>query len=120
MNSKVTLLARLSIFLVGFVLVSCAQDVANRYYVSEKFPEKPVDQVDLLTSKPSRPFNVIADFQSRNETPAAIRKKAAKIGADAVIVTTLGGSYAFSDQWVNQDSQKNTYSRIIGTAIRYK
>ena len=36
---------------------------------------------------------VIADFQSRGENAKAMQKKAAKIGADAVIVVYLGGYY---------------------------
>lgn len=98
----------------------CATDVANRYYASKKFAEKPVEEVQLLFSRPKRDFTVIADFQSRNESPESVRRRAAKIGADAVIVTTLGGQYSFSDEWASSDSQSRTYSRIVGTAIRYK
>mgnify|MGYP006173090541 CR=1 FL=1 len=47
-------------------------------------------------------------------------KKAAKIGADAVIIATLGGYYEIGTQWASQDNQASSYTRIVGTAIRYK
>jgi hypothetical protein len=96
----------------------CSSDVANRYYAEAKYPEKNAREVELLQKKPDRPFTVIADFQSRGESPESLRKKAAKIGADAIIVTLLGGYYDLSEQWAGQDSS-GTFSRIIGTAIKY-
>jgi hypothetical protein len=108
------------LYIISLLISGCAQDVANRYYASEKYPEKQSQQVELLYKRPKREFEVIADFQSRNESAASIRKKAAKIGADAVIVTSLGGSYSFSDEWANNDSQSHTSSRMVATAIKYK
>jgi hypothetical protein len=101
-------------------MFGCATDVANRYYGTERFAPKPVSEVEILRSKPSRDFIVIADFQSRGETPEALQLKAAQIGADAVIVTILGGMYNRGDQWASDDTMANSYSRIVGTAIKYK
>lgn len=101
-------------------LVSCATDVANRYYGAEQYPAKDSKAVELLWQRPSREFTVIADFQSRGESPEAVRQKAAKIGADAVIVSILGGYYDTREQWAGSDRKNNTYSRITGTAIKYK
>jgi len=101
-------------------LTGCASDVANRYYAKERYASRSPADVELLYERPAREFVVIADFQSRGETPKALRKKAAAIGADAVIVSTLGGQYRIADQWADQDSRKHTYTRITGTAIRYK
>ena len=97
-----------------------AVDVANRYYALERFPAKKPKEVELLWERPPREFIVIADFQSRGESPEAVRKKAAKIGADAVIVSILGGWYDTTGQWAGIDKQARTYTRITGTAIRYK
>jgi len=105
--------------LLLFVLAACASDVANRYYSSKTYPPKQVDKVDLLYVKPERPFEVIADFQSRGESERSIQKKAAKLGADAVIVTTLGGLYSRSEEWAGKDRHSGTGSRIVGTAIVY-
>lgn len=107
--------------LVGllFLLGGCATDVANRYYSSKTYPPKKPDQVQILYSKPARNFEVIADLQSRGESPESVRDKAAKLGADAVIIATLGGAYSRGDEWAGKDSESKTYSRIVGTAIVY-
>jgi hypothetical protein len=98
----------------------CATDVANRYYSDVHYPPRPVAEVELLTAAPSRVYIVLADFQARGETAQDMRRLAAKIGADAVIVTFLGGLYNSGDQWAGHDSQNQTYSRIVATAIKYK
>ena len=102
------------------VLAACATDVANRHYGTEKYPPKTPAEVELLWQSPKKTYVVIADFQSRGESPEAIREKAAEIGADAVIVSTLGGSYSRSEEWAGMDRNAATYSRITGTAIKYK
>lgn len=107
------------------ILAACASDVANRYYSNRKFSPVPVSEVQLLWDKPDRPFEVIADFQSRGETPTAIRKKGAAIGADAVIVSIVGGDYSLFEQWADHDGHANPdprfdgSARINGTAIKY-
>lgn len=101
-------------------ITGCAVDVANRYYAPVKYPPKDPSEVAILRAAPTRPYEVIADFQSRGESPKSVAKKAAKIGADAVIIATLGGYYEIGTQWASQDNQSHTYTRIVGTAIRYK
>jgi hypothetical protein len=109
----------ISLFLVALLLCSCAQDVANRYYSAQRYPERDPRSVELLFNAPSRPFTVIADLQSRGESPDGMRKRAAQIGADAVIVTPLGGLYNRADEWATADSMSNTYSHLVGSAIKY-
>lgn len=109
-----------SIVLCSFFLSGCVSDVANRYYSNETYPAKKIDEVELLFEKPKRPFIVIADFQSRGESFESLRKKAAKIGADAIIVVALGGKYSLSEEWAKNDRYKNKYhSHVAGTAIKY-
>lgn len=115
-----TSLLRLFCLLIAISLAGCATDVANRYYASEKYAPKQVAQVELLRGRPTKPFIVIADFQSRGESAQSMRKRAAKIGADAIIVTNLGGYASLSTEWAGEDPYSNTYSRLIGTAIKYK
>src|SRR2546426_342003 len=88
--------ATLAAFEVVFTLFcsACAVDVANRYYAAERYPERSPKSVEILSHAPSRPFMVIADFQSRGESAEALRRRAAKIGADAIIVTRIGGLYS--------------------------
>ena len=74
----------------------------------------------MLRSKPKRDFIVLADFQSRGDTAESLRKKAARIGADAIIVTTLGGYASLTTEWAADDPHNKSYSRIIGTAIKFK
>jgi len=112
--------SRLLVLIIAVALLGCASDVANRYYGDTRYPPKNVSEVELLSRKPSRPFTVIADFQSRNEGPEDMRAKAAQIGADAVIVSLLGGAYNRGEQWAGSDSMSNTYTHITGTAIVYK
>ncbi len=114
------------ISLVLFVIISsgCATDVANRYYAATKYAPKNEKDVSILTSKPSKDFVVIADFQSRGDTPESLRSKAAEIGADAVIVSVIGGLYSHAEEWAGKDSMQGVNSQIsghiVGTAIKYK
>ena len=103
-----------------YLLTSCVHDVASRYYGKTTYPPKEPSAVEILWKSPARPYEVIADFQSRGETPEDMRCKAAKIGADAVIVSTLGGYRARGEEWAGSDSYSNTYTRITGTAIKYR
>jgi len=108
-------------FGIAFAAMSgCASDVANRYYAGEKYAPKEPAEVSILWERPTREFKVIADFQSRGESPKDLQEKAAKIGADAVIVSILGGNYSRSEEWAGNDRESNSYTRITGTAIKFR
>jgi len=100
-------------------LTGCAIE-AHRYYLKEKLPAKNIKEVDVLWEAPVRPYVVIADLQASNTTVKCIQKRAAEIGADAVIVTLTGGHYSESEIWAGNDRYSNTYTGLIGTAIKYK
>ncbi len=109
------IIATLFIFLQG-----CTSDIANRYYASEQYPSKNKEEVLILDSKPTRPFIVIADFQSRGESSSDLQEKAAKIGADAVIVSHIGGYYSRDEEWASKDRyQGKFHDHILGTAIKF-
>lgn len=115
-----TVKAKIASIIAGVALFAgCATDVANRYYSDTHYPPRPVGEVEVLTTEPPRAYTVLADFQARGETAQDMRRLAAKIGADAVIVTYLGGFYNSGNQWAGHDSQNHTYSRIVGTALKY-
>jgi len=120
MPRTLSLLGSVAVAVAVMALGCVATDVANRYYGTERYPAKDPRDVEILWERPSRRFTVIADFQSRGESPEAVRSKAAEIGADAVIISVLGGTYDVGEQWAQGDRYRNTYSRIIGTAIRFK
>ena len=110
----------IALIIFGLSLVGCATDIANRYYASEQYPPKTKEEVLILNSKPTRAFIVIADFQSRGETASDLQAKAAKIGADAVIVSHVGGLYSRSEEWASKDRYKGEfYDHILGTAIKF-
>ena len=110
----------IALIVFGLSLISCASDIANRYYVSERYPPKNKEDVLILDSKPTRSFIVIADFQSRGESPSDLQEKAAEIGTDAVIISHVGGYYSRSEEWASKDRYKGKfYDHILGTAIRF-
>lgn len=102
------------------LIAGCAYDEAHRYYADERYPARDPEQVEILHSKPDRPHVIIADLQARGASAEYMRKEAAKIGGDAVIVSFYGGYRARSDEWAGQDAQKHTYSRITGTVLKYR
>jgi hypothetical protein len=115
LNLKIVMLISCALIIAG-----CASDVANRYYGSEHYPPTPLKAVELLYGKPDKKFIVIADFQSRGESYKSLRKKAAEIGANAIIVSSIGGYYSTSEEWAGNDRYKDKYhDHVIGTAIRY-
>ena len=101
-------------------LTGCVAGEANRYYLKEKLPAKNIKEVEVLREAPSRPYIVIADFQALQITVKQMQKRAAEIGADAVIVTPAGGWYSDSEVWAGNDKYSNSYAGLIGTAIKYK
>jgi hypothetical protein len=112
-------------FVAGIVALcafasGCVSDQANRYYGTERYPARPAEQVEVLSDAPTKPYEVIADFQARGASVNYMRKRAGEIGADAVIVGTYGGYRAKGDEWASSDSQAKSYSRITGTALKYK
>ena len=100
--------------------IGCVTDEANRYYLKNKLPAKSIDEVEVLWSEPLKPYVVIADFQAINASVKHMRKRAAEVGADAVIVVPAGGWYSEDEIWAGKDRHSNSYSRLIATAILYK
>ena len=120
LRNKCTRMPLTILFIFGLFLIGCASDVANRYYAGKQYPPKNKADVLVLKSKPTRAFIVIADFQSRGETPSDLQEKAAKIGADAVIISQVGGFYSRSEEWASNDRyQGQFHDHILGTAIKF-
>lgn len=109
------------IAIVALTIMSgcAATDVANRYYADERYAPVPVEQVAVLEKPPARPYTIIAEFQSRGEQPESVRKKAAGIGADAVIITLFGGEHSLKAEWASDErNMSKTFTRIVGVAIK--
>jgi hypothetical protein len=108
------------IFVFLFFEIGCVSDEANRYYLREKLSPKKINEVEVLREEPQRPYIIVADFQAVNASFKHMQKRAAEIGADAVIVVPVGGWYSTNEIWAGKDKHSNSYSRLIGTAIKYK
>lgn len=108
----------LSLTVLG--LTACVTDEANRYYASEKYSPKAIGEVEILHGRPSKKFDVMAEFQSRGESNESFRKKSALIGADAVIIRNLGGYASLGSQWAGEDPYSGSHSRRVAIAIKYK
>jgi len=106
--------------LAGLASAGCVSDEANRYYASERYAERPPEDVEVLSEAPTAAYEVIADFQARGASIKWMRGRAAKIGADAVIIGTYGGYRSRGDKWAGEDKHWDSYSRITGIAIKYK
>ena len=100
--------------------IGCVSDEAGRYYLKERLPAKEIDEVEVLRTEPQQPYIVIADFQAYNASIRHMRKRAADIGADAVIIVSGGGKYSENEIWAGEDRYSGTYTRLIVTAIKYK
>lgn len=120
--SKKLQMIGLSVFLS--CVIGCTSDEADRYYLKENLPPKNVNDVKILREKPQRSYTVIADFQAKNGwfgVPVEyMQKKAAAIGADAVIIVYTGGSYSWGETRAGGESNSNSYTGMVGTAIKYK
>ena len=108
----------IAIHLLLLCQVGCMSDEANRRY--ETFSPKDVNEVEVLREAPQRPYIVIADFQANNATIKHMRKRAAEVGADAVIVVPAGGSYSRDEVWASSDRHSGSYTRLLATAIKFK
>ena len=106
--------------LMTILLLSCASDEAARYYGDVRYAPRSAEEVDVLYQAPTRAYIVLADIQARNVSPSYMQRRAAEIGADAVIIVRSGGSYSRSEVWADQDRYKRTYSRLLATAIKYQ
>jgi hypothetical protein len=121
--SKKLQMIGISVFLL--FVIGCISDEANRYYLKEKLPPKNASDVEILREKPQQPYTVIADFQAKNGfwvsvTPQYMQKRAAEIGADAVIIVPTGGLYSWNETRAGGEAYSNSYTGLVGTAIKYK
>ena len=114
---------KILLFFMVCLLMSCATDKAFRYYLTDRYPPKQFEEVQVLYQKPDRDFLVMADLQARGVSVKTLRKEAAKIGADAIIVAVVGEFYSRTEEWAELNKYKDVRgpsSRITVTAIKYK
>ena len=88
---------KLTAILIG-ALLSVLAACESTTVVGHTYPAVPVSSVEVLYQEPKRPYEVLAFVQSNKSWEmsgsadvADLRKKAAKVGADALIVTSMHG-----------------------------
>jgi hypothetical protein len=124
MRSKVILLV-----LMAAVLVSCSPVRIHMYPGAPHFRPTSPQSVDLLRREPPRPHIAFAELVykpsprvSRHEVDWVLRERAARIGADAVIIE-VDNIYRES-VWLSPYRRVRHYPRydrvIVGVAIRYR
>jgi hypothetical protein len=102
----------LALVLALLALCSCRSvEVTSLRPVGVKFPPpRNPSEVKVIQTKDAPAvgsYEPIADLEANGTSESVIRKAAAKVGADAVIVRTVG-------------SEAHAQPRIFGTAIKYK
>ena len=112
------------LLLVSLTCTGCMSDVAHRHYEPSR-PSRSPHEVEVLFSRPMRPFRVVADFQARRATVEYMREEAAGVGADAIIVARVGGSVRSASLTTTKpdgfvEESHNIYGHLTGTAIIYE
>ncbi len=124
MRNKVIVLA-----LLAAVLISCSPVHIRMFPGAGRFPATSPQSVDLLRREPPRPHIAFAEIvykpspsASRHEVDWVLRERAARIGADAVIIE-VDNIYRES-VWLSSYRRGRVipqYERsIVGVAIRYR
>ncbi len=124
MRSKIIVL-----ILLAAVLVSCSPVRVHMYRGAPHFRPTSPQSVDLLRREPPRPHIAFAELvykpsprASRHEVDWVLRERAARIGADAVIIE-VDNIYRES-VWLSpyrRGRRYPSYDRVIvGIAIRYR
>jgi len=88
---------KLTAILIG-TLLSVLAGCESTTVVGHTYPAVPVSSVKVLYQEPKRPYEVLAFVQSNKSWEmsssadvADLQKKAGKVGADALIVTSVHG-----------------------------
>jgi hypothetical protein len=136
MNDRATrrfgLMATLVLAAAALALTGCATVGASstRYVGAPTFPAGDPARVEILRREPRRPHDQLGEVVLRpsgnpevSELEAALRREAAKLGADAAVVvqdrTRRMGTFVSGPWWSRQASP--VYGRVIvAVAIRYR
>jgi hypothetical protein len=124
MKYKIAILVVLAAF-----FVSCSPVRVRMFPGADRYPQTSPESVDLLRREPPRPHVAFAEIvydppnrASRQEVDWVLRERAARIGADALVIevdnvfrgNVWSGIYRGRSQRVYRDHD------IVGIAIRYR
>lgn len=116
------------LLLMLLVLNGCAAGM--QVVVLDAKDYAPTARVDVVSTKPDRPYKVIARFSGyisnlcpRNEPLCDLRKRAKSLGGDAVWVQRIMTT-EYPDQWIMVEGRlthiyPSQYTRMEGVIIRY-
>ena len=124
MRKKIIVLA-----VLAAVLISCSPVRVRMFPRVGHFPPTSPQSVDLLRREPPRPLIAFAEFVykpsprvSRHEVDWVLRERAARIGADALIIET--DNIYRESVWISPYRRVRHVPRlervIIAIAIRYR
>ena len=124
MRSKTVLL-----ILLAAVLISCSPVNVRWFPGAHRFPPTSPQFVDLLRREPPRPYIAFAEIvynpsrsTSRHEVEWTLRDRAARIGADALIIQNdnVYRESVWSGPYGGYRRQDYRDYVIVGIAIRYR
>jgi hypothetical protein len=114
--------------LASILLLGCVASTYTRVY--ESLPAKSkgeAENLPILTQNPRRAYRVIADSQFANISESGVRKWAASVGADAVLVaastsvtTTSATSSHVGPEVQNEPIRLGSGQQVFCTAIKYE
>jgi hypothetical protein len=119
----------LALIVLAAVFVSCSPVKVRMFPGADRFPPTSPQSVDLLRREPPRPHIAFAEIVykpsprvSRHEVEWILRERAARIGADALIIEV--DNIFLESVWISPVRRIRQYPRfervIVGIAIRYR
>jgi hypothetical protein len=117
------------LILLAAVLISCSPVRVHMFPGAHRFPPTSPQAVDLLRREPPRPHIAFAEVvykpgrgDSRHEVDWILRERAARIGADALVIET--DNVYRESVWSGRNNRSRRYPVrdyvIVGIAIRYR
>jgi len=103
--------------LFGFILAACSSTTVNRY-IQDLPPNPDWQNITIYRIRtPDRPFIEVGEIVTRNNNIPQLKRSAARIGADAVIIVGAGSvsSTGFSNSFATTPFANNNV--LFGTRV---
>ena len=117
MNKSILAILTLSGFLAG-----CATPAHSVRVFEDYPPRSDFANVEVIRTLPERDYIVVAEFETRGNSLNALRKQAAKYGADAVFVANYSNYFSETSVELRNNSKSGISlgSESLCTAIKYR
>jgi hypothetical protein len=133
MKTKITFLTLFAAVGALFVGAGCStvSTTSSRYPGSPTFPPSDPAKVEVVRAEPVRPHVRLGEIKPAPFSPSvdaktietALRKQAAKLGADAVVVVSdrvQGPEAPFVGGWRTRSAEAVPLREIVAVAIKYQ